>query len=114
MLQLLSDENFNGEVVRGLVRRAGELDVVRVQDVGLMCAEDPVILQWAAENSRVLLTYDRATIPAFAYERVQAGKAMPGVIVVNDRAAIGTVIDDVLLFALCSDSGEWEGQVLFL
>lgn len=114
MLRLLSDENFNRDIVRGLLRRAEGLDLVGVQDVGLIGAEDPVILAWAAENNRILLTHDRATVPAFAYERVQAGDAMPGVIVVDDRAAIGTVIDDVLLFALCSDEGECEGQVLFL
>jgi hypothetical protein len=30
MLRLVSDENFNGDIVRGLMRRDGELDVVRV------------------------------------------------------------------------------------
>lgn len=113
MLRLPSDENFNRDIVRGLLRRAEGLDLVGVQDVGLIGAEDPVILAWAAENNRILLTHDRATVPAFAYERVQAGDAMPGVIVVDDRAAIGTVIDDVLLFALCSDEGECEGKSCF-
>lgn len=72
MLRLLTDENFNGEIVRGLFRAQADLDVVRVQDVGLLQAEDPSILAWAAENKRVLLTHDRATIPAFAYDRVRA------------------------------------------
>ena len=93
MLRLLSDENFNGEIVRGLLRREADLDLVRVQEVGLLGADDPSILVWAAENHRVLLTHDRATIPGFAYERVLAGKPMPGVMVIDDRAAIGSVID---------------------
>lgn len=114
MLRLLSDENFNGEIVRALLRRAPDVDLVRIQDVGLSGMDDPTILQWAAENARVLLTHDRATLPAFAYERVRARQPMPGVLLVDDRAAIGAVIDDVLLFALCSDQGEWEGQILFL
>ena len=78
MLRLLSDENFNGDIVRGLRRREPELDLVRVQDIGLMGAEDLDILGWAAENNRVLLTHDRATVPAFAYGRVQAEEAMAG------------------------------------
>lgn len=114
MLRLLSDENFNGEIVRGLFRAQADLDLVRVQDVGLLGADDPAILARAAENNRVLLTHDRATVPAFAYDRVRAGAMMPGVFVVDDRAAIGQVIDDVLLFALCSEESEWEGQVLYL
>jgi hypothetical protein len=35
VLNLVSDENFNGDILRGLYRRCPELDVVRVQDVGL-------------------------------------------------------------------------------
>jgi predicted nuclease of predicted toxin-antitoxin system len=114
MLRLVSDENFNGEIIRGLVRAQPDLDIVRVQDVGLLGVEDPQILAWAAENNRVLVTHDRATIPAFAYDRVRAGEPMPGVFVLDDRAAVGPVIEDLLLFALCSQENEWEGQVLYL
>ena len=60
-MRLLSDENFNGAIVRGLMRRLPELDFVRVQDVGLTHTDDPVILQWAANEGRILLTYDVAT-----------------------------------------------------
>ncbi len=62
----------------------------------------------------MLLTHDIATMPAFAYDRVSAGQPMPGVFIVNDRAAIGQSIEDILLFALYCKEGEWEGQVLHL
>ena len=35
MLRLAADENFNGDMIRGLLRRSPSLDIVRVQDVGL-------------------------------------------------------------------------------
>ena len=35
MLRLLADENFHGDIVRGLLLRQPDLDLVRVQDVGL-------------------------------------------------------------------------------
>jgi len=114
MLPLLSDENFNGGVVRALLHREPEVDLVRVQDVGLAGADDPSILHWAANHDRVLLSHDRATLPAFAYERVEAGQPMPGIFLFHDRAAIGSMVEDVLLFALCSEQGEWEGRILFL
>lgn len=41
MLRLLSDENFNGDIVRGLLLRHPTLDRCRVQDVGLEEADDP-------------------------------------------------------------------------
>ena len=36
VLRLAADENFNNDIVRGLVRRKPDLDIVRVQDVGLL------------------------------------------------------------------------------
>jgi hypothetical protein len=44
VLPLLTDENFNGDIVRGLRRRRPEIDLLRVQDVGLSGALDPPIL----------------------------------------------------------------------
>ena len=35
MLKFLADENFNYNIVRGMLRRNPDVDVVRVQDVGL-------------------------------------------------------------------------------
>lgn len=67
MLRLLSDENFNGDIVRGLLLRRPDLDLSRVQDVGLEAADDLTVLAWAAANNRILLTHDRATMPDFAY-----------------------------------------------
>ncbi|MEH2163685.1 MAG: DUF5615 family PIN-like protein [Nostoc sp.] len=56
MLKLLSDENFNGDIVRGLFLRQPNLDLLRVQDVGLQEVDDPVILNWAAVSDRIILT----------------------------------------------------------
>lgn len=67
MLSLLSDENFNGDIVRGMSLRQPNLDLVRIQDVGLQAVSDPAILDWAASNGCILLTHDRATMPDFAY-----------------------------------------------
>jgi hypothetical protein len=41
MLRLLPDENFNGDIVRALLLRQPDLDIVRVQDVGLAGVGDP-------------------------------------------------------------------------
>jgi len=98
MLRLLVDENFNGRILRGLLRRVPELDVLRVQDVTeLSGATDPVILKWAAEDRRAVLTQDAATMAGYAYERVVEGKPMPGLFEVNQSLPIGQVIDELEL-----------------
>lgn len=114
MLQLAADENFNGDIVRGLLLRLPDLNLVRVQDVGLQGAIDPVVLAWASQNQRIVVTHDRSTLPAFAVERVAAGEPMPGVFVINDRLPVGQVIEELALIATCSEASEWESRVLYL
>jgi predicted nuclease of predicted toxin-antitoxin system len=114
MLRLLSDENFNGDIVRGLFLRQPDLDLLRVQDVGLQEVDDPTILDWAASHDRILLTHDRATMPDFAYERLLRGEPMPGVFVINDRFPVRQAIDELLLMVDCSEQAEWKGIVLYL
>jgi hypothetical protein len=114
MLRLLSDENFNGDIIRGLSIRRPEIDLLRSQDVGLLSVDDPKVLAWAAENDRILLTHDRATMPDYAFSRIAEGMAMPGVFVVNDRLPVGQVIRELTLIDQCSEQREWNGLVLFL
>ena len=114
MLRLAVDENFNNNIVRGVVRRHPDIDIVRIQDVGLSGADDRKVLAWAAEEGRILLTHDVSTMASFAMERVEAGQPMPGVFEVNMDVAIKTVIDDILLIAECSLPDEWIGQVRYL
>jgi len=77
-----------------ILRRNPGLDIVRIQDVGLSGADDPTILEWAAREARVLLTHDVSSITHFAYERVRAGKKMPGVFEVSRNVPIRVSIED--------------------
>ncbi len=114
MLKLLADENFDNTVVRGLFRRSPKIDIIRVQDVGLSGKDDPTILDWAAQEGRILLTHDVSTITRYAYDRVRQGQTMPGVIEVSLDAPVGRVIEDILVLVECSQEGELEGQVQYL
>lgn len=114
MLRLLSDENFNGDTVRGLLLRRPDLDLRRVQDVGLGEADDPTILEWAAANNCIVLTHDRATLPDRAYARVVAGQPMPGVFVLHDHMSVRQAINELLLLETCSEQTEWAGLVVYL
>jgi hypothetical protein len=114
MLRFAVDENFNMHIVSGVLRRLPAVDIVRVQDAGLLGAADPAVLEWAANEGRVLLTHDVNTLTAFAYERVTQGLPMPGVFEVSLQVPIRAAIEDILLLAECSVEGEWDGQVNYL
>ena len=113
-VRFLVDEDFDNDILRGMLRRKPDLDIVRVQDVDLSGTVDPLILEWAAQQGRVLLTHDVSTMTAHAAERVRTGKPLPGVFAVSQSLAIGIAIDEILLIAECSLADEWQGQIRYL
>ena len=114
MLRLATDEDFNNKIVRGLRRHDPALDVLRVQEARLSGSDDLAVLAWAADEGRVLLTHDVNTLVGFAYDRIVAGLPMPGVFAVPKYFSIAQAVEEILLLAQCSHSGEWEGQVRYL
>jgi len=114
MLRLATDENFDNRILRGLLRRRPDVDIVRVQDAGLTGKGDAEVLEWAAIENRVLLTHDVTTMKRFVDERLAAGLSMPGVFEVSQQTPIVQAIEDILLLIECSLAGEWEGQINFL
>ena len=114
LLRFAADENFDNNILRGLVRLCPELDVIRIQDTAVRAADDPTVLAWCASEMRILLTHDIRTITKYAYERVRQGLAMPGVVEVGKKLPTGRVIEDLHLLATASNENEWEGQVIFL
>jgi len=61
-----------------------------------------------------LLGDDRATMPHYAYDRLRAGKLMPGVFVLADRVPMGQAIEELSLLAACSEQTEWIRRVVYL
>ena len=97
MLRFAVDEDFDNRILRGLIRRLPSLDIVRIQDAGLLGKVDPVVLEWASSDNRILLTHDGSTMTKHVYERLEAGKRIPGVFEIGQNIPIGDVIDDLLL-----------------
>lgn len=100
-LRFLADENFGTAILRGLLRKDATFDIVRVQEQGLSNTEDSLILEWAAENGRIVLTHDLRTMPDFAYQRIARQQKMPGLIVMRPDIRVGIAVDDILLIAEC-------------
>ena len=109
-----ADENFNGTIVRELLRIKPELSIVRVQDAGLRGAPDPDVLAWAADQQRILLTHDVTTLADAAYQRIIAGLPMPGVFEISSTLALGTALEELALVVECSTPAEWNGRVIYL
>lgn len=114
MLHLLSDEDFNGNVVVGVRRLWPEVDLVRVQEVNLSGHPDPEILAWAAVQNRCLLTNDKRTMIAFAENRVERGLAMPGLFVLRRKTPLYAAMEAIAMLALASDPADREGEIRWI
>jgi hypothetical protein len=114
MIRFLADEDFNRRILRGLRRRIPSLDVLRVQDVGLITRPDTEVLEWAANENRVVLTHDVTTMSKHAFDRVNQILPMPGVIEISQDVPIGEAIEELVLIAECSLENEWENRVIYL
>jgi len=114
MLRLAADENFNGRIVRALQRRVSGVDLIRIQDTAISGADDATVLQWPSDQHRVLLTHDVSTLIGYAYERIEAGQPMAGVVAVQASAHVGQIVADLELMLLASGVEEVEGRIIYL
>lgn len=112
-MRWLADENFDNRLLRAVLQRAS-LDIVRVQDAGLRGASDDAVLEWAANEDRIVLSHDVATLSDAAYRRVARQLKMPGVVQVSQAVRVSSAVEDILLISQCSEPSEWENQVRYL
>ncbi len=106
MIRFLTDEDFDGRIVRGLRRRLPDLDLLRIQEAGLRAVHDRTVLEYAAKSDRVLLTHDIRTMSPYALDRIAQNLPTPGVILVPQDYPIRKAIDELELVAQCLDPGD--------
>lgn len=114
MLRLLIDENLDQRILRGLKLEIPGIDYILVQETTVKGLRDPLVLAWAAENQRVLVTHDVNTIPRYWDERVRASQPMPGVIVIPENLAVGKAIEELATLIECCELEELNSQVKYL
>ncbi len=114
MIRFAADENYNGNIVRILQTRLPDIDIIRIQDTLLFGAVDPDVLAWCANENRILLSHDVATLKDYAYERVSQGLPMPGVFLSDQYTSPRTIADNLILIATCSTDTDWTSSVWHL
>jgi predicted nuclease of predicted toxin-antitoxin system len=111
-MKFLTDEHVSLALVRGLLRQKPDLDVIPLRDTELLGKDDPTILEWAANQGRIVLTQDVSTLPDFAYERVAKELPMPGVFVLRRKASLAQLIENLILIESASNQEEWQDLVI--
>jgi predicted nuclease of predicted toxin-antitoxin system len=114
MLRLLIDENFDHNILRGLVRRVPQLDFLVVAQIGLAGAADIDLLRWAAQENRTIVTHDRKTMIPDAEQLLAQHEPMTGVILVPDQLPIGRAIADLELSILTQSQSDMRDRIQHL
>lgn len=114
-MRWLADENFRNAIIRGLLRQAPALDILRAQDVAeLRGQDDLVLLGFATAEERVVVTHDLSTmIPAMREQRRLASRCAP-IVFVPDSLPVSAAIEDLLLLNACAVAADWTAGVIYI
>jgi hypothetical protein len=112
--RLLADEDVRGPVLRGIRRHHRDIDVIDVRDVRLEGAPDDQVLDWAAENGRVVVSQDEETMIGAACARIARGLPMPGLTLAPLRCPTGRAIRDIAALVDRSIDDPLDGTVRHL
>ncbi len=80
-VRFLADENLDIGIVTGLLAREPTIDIIDVKAAGLRGTDDSALLDLAARQDRILITYDRKTMPRHVQDRIASGSHSPGVFI---------------------------------
>jgi hypothetical protein len=114
MLRLLTDENLNQRIVRGLRQRLPEVDCFTVQDAGSFAFPDEWLLELAAFEGRVIVTHDANTMIGHAIARVSQSLVMPGLIVIPATLEIGRAINELEVITACATESDLKDRIYYL
>jgi hypothetical protein len=110
----MADEDLDYDIIEGLRSREPAVDILDSKRFGYRGAEDPVLLELAAQPERILVSHERHTMTRYFRERLAAGRSSPGLFIVPQRRAIGDVIESLLLVWSASQTAGWRDTVAYL
>lgn len=85
MVRLLGDENFNDDILQGVLDYDSATVFLRVREAGLESEPDDGVLEWAAENGYVVVSHDANTMIHEANMRFQTGLPCLGLLIMKLR-----------------------------
>jgi Domain of unknown function (DUF5615) len=95
-LRFQADNDLRFAIIRAVRRQEPAIDFVSAQESGLDGLSDPELLERIAIEGRILVSHDRRTMLYHFRNRLTAGKSSPGLLVVGQRASIGTVAEAIV------------------
>lgn len=115
-IRFLLDENVDPILRKALHQQTPEMTVWRVGDpvVPAYGTLDPVILEWCSQNTFILVTYNRASMPVHLRERLDSGERASGIFVLRPSLTLDQIVQELTLIWAASDAEEYADLIWYL
>ena len=108
-----ADADFNQIIVAAVIRRMPNIDFRTATGARLAGLDDVAVLAIAAEDGRILVTHDQATMPT-EFGKFTRSNTSPGLIVVPQSLAIREAAESLILIWAATEAEEWTNRIAFL
>ena len=113
-VHFLADEDLDSDIIESLRSREPAIDILDSKEAGFRGVKDPVLLEVAAQQDRILISHDRRTMTRYFRERLAAGKSSPGLFMRSTADRLGKVIESIVLVWTASQLADWRDTVVYL
>jgi hypothetical protein len=119
-LQFVLDENLRGLVWQAILnhnkRGMYVLDAVRLGDVSdlPLGTRDRDILLWTERENRILISFDKTTLPGHLKEHLRSGHHCPGIFAVPEDARITNVLSFLTIAAYAGTPDDFRDQIVYI
>lgn len=114
IVRFLADEDLDSDIITTLLTREPSIDVLDVKKEGLRGRKDPVLLDLADQQGRIVISHDRRTMTRHFLERIAEGKSNPGLFIVPQQQAVAGVVESLLLIWTASNAEDWRDFIVYL
>jgi hypothetical protein len=108
-LRFVLDENIRGVLLdaihrHNLVRPHEMIDAVEVGDTNTVPLQtsDPEVLTWAEESNRLLVSFDKRTLPRHLRDHLATGRHCPGILIPPPRPSLRRLVEALAAVAYAS------------
>ena len=115
-IRYLLDEHVDPLYRTELLKREPGVTVWRIGLLGAPAKGtlDADLLDWCEENSFILVTNNRKSMPGHLSDHLAKGRHVPGIFELNPNMGIGETIEELILIWAASRSDEYQDRIVYL
>jgi len=115
-IRYLLDEDTPRAIRDQLLRLRPDMEILAVGDEGAppFGTPDAELLRWVEKEGCILVSRNRRTMPNHLHHHLEAGRHVPGILLLRPRYSVGEVIEDLHLIWEVAELREYQDQILYL